>query len=271
MADEQRRTGPKIPEEYFQVPSSARIWNYWMGGRDNYPVDRAAGDAWVALHPEVITMAKESRKFLIRVVTFLAGQAGVRQFLDVGTGLPTMQNTHEVAQAIAPDSKIIYVDNDPIVLAHARALLTNTTPEGVTSYLDADYHDPDLIIADARNVLNFRQPIAVMFMGSLGHVAEFAETRSIINRVMAAVPPGSYLALYEGTNTTESARKAEEQYAETGAVAYHLRSIEQIAECFDGLELVQPGVVSITQWRPTVVEVGSNKSIGAYGALARKP
>ena len=106
MADEQRRTGPKVPEEYFQVPSSARIWNYWMGGRDNYPVDRAAGDAWVALHPEVITMAKESRKFLIRVVTFLAGKAGVRQFLDVGTGLPTMQNTHEVAQAIAPDSKI---------------------------------------------------------------------------------------------------------------------------------------------------------------------
>src|SRR5918997_5106782 len=150
------------------VPHSARIWNYWMGGKDNYEVDRAAGDAYVAVHPDIVTMAKQSRQFLIRVVRFLAGEAGMRQFLDIGTGLPTMQNTHEVAQQIAPESRIVYVDNDPLVLMHARTLLHNSTPEGVTTYVDADLHDPDLIISDARNVLNFARPIAVMLMGVLG-------------------------------------------------------------------------------------------------------
>ncbi|MGH3912529.1 MAG: SAM-dependent methyltransferase, partial [Pseudonocardiaceae bacterium] len=179
------------------VPHSARIWNYWMGGKDNYEVDRAAGDAWVAVHPGIISTATQSRQFLIRVVRFLAGEAGMRQFLDIGTGLPTMQNTHEVAQQVAPESRIVYVDNDPLVLVHARALLHNTTPEGVTTYVDADFHDPDLIIADARNVLNFNRPVAVMFMGVLGHVADFSEVRSIVARVMAAVPSGSYLALYD--------------------------------------------------------------------------
>ncbi|MGH3696043.1 MAG: SAM-dependent methyltransferase [Pseudonocardiaceae bacterium] len=167
------------------IPHSARIWNYWMGGKDNYEVDRAAGDAWIAVHPDIVTQAKQSRQFLIRAVRFLASEAGMRQFLDIGTGLPTMQNTHEVAQQVAPESRIVYVDNDPLVLAHARALLVNTTPEGVTTYVDADFHDPDLIIADARNVLNFHRPVAVMFMGVLGHVAEM---RSIVARVMVAAP-----------------------------------------------------------------------------------
>jgi S-adenosyl methyltransferase len=139
----------------FDVPHAARIWNYWMGGKDNYPVDRAAGDAVAEVYPDIVTMALQSRQFLIRAVRFLAGEAGIRQFLDIGTGLPTMQNTHEVAQAIAPDSRIVYVDNDPLVLAHARALLVNTTAQGVTTYVDADYHNPDLIISDARNVLDF--------------------------------------------------------------------------------------------------------------------
>jgi hypothetical protein len=183
-----------------------------------------------------------------------------------------MQNTHEVAQSIAPESRIVYVDNDPMVLAHARALLVNTTPEGVTGYVDADYHDPELIISDARNILNFSQPIAVMFMGSLGHAAKFDTARSIINRVLDAVLPGSYLALYEGTDTTEAAREAEQQYQETGAVAYHLRSVEQVRQCFTGLELVDPGVVSITQWRPNLSIVGTPvEPIGAYGGVARKP
>jgi hypothetical protein len=126
------------------VPHSARIWNYWLGGKDNFAVDREAGDAWIAKDPGVVNEAKQSRQFLIRVVRYLAGEVGIRQFLDIGTGLPTMQNTHEVAQSVAPDSRIVYVDNDPLVLAHARALLTNTTPEGVTAYVDADYHNPEL-------------------------------------------------------------------------------------------------------------------------------
>jgi hypothetical protein len=255
----------------FDVPHSARIWNYWMGGKDNYEVDRAAGDAWIAVHPDIVTHAKQSRQFLIRAVRFLAGEAGMRQFLDIGTGLPTMQNTHEVAQQIAPESRIVYVDNDPLVLAHARALLHNTTPEGVTTYVDSDVHDPDLIIADARNVLNFTQPIAVMFMGILGHVADIDEMRSIVARVMAAVPSGSYLALHDGTNTDKAYREAAVKYAETGAIPYNLRSPEQVGRCFEGLEMVDPGLVPITQWRPDTAEVGKIEPIDNYGAVARKP
>ncbi|MGH3905817.1 MAG: SAM-dependent methyltransferase [Pseudonocardiaceae bacterium] len=248
----------------FDVPHSARIWNYWMGGKDNYDVDRAAGDAWIAVNPNIVTLAKQSRQFLIRAVRFLAEEAGMRQFLDIGTGLPTMQNTHEVAQQIAPESRIVYVDNDPLVLTHARALLVNTTPEGVTTYMDADFHDPDLIISDARNVLNLTQPVAVMLMGVLGHVADFDEMRSIVARVMAAVPSGSYLALNDGTDTNE-------KYTESGAVPYNLRSPQQIEQCFEGLEMVDPGLVSITQWRPDTTEVGKVEPIDAHGAVARKP
>jgi S-adenosyl methyltransferase len=273
MADE-RHPAPRseLPSKIeFDVPHSARIWNYWMGGKDNYEVDRAAGDAWFAVHPDVVTVATQSRQFLIRVVRFLAEDVGMRQFLDIGTGLPTMQNTHEVAQQIAPESKIVYVDNDPLVLAHARALLVNTTPEGVTTYVDADFHDPDLIISDARNVLNFTEPVAVMFMGVLGHVADFDELQSIVARVMAAVSSGSYLVLWDTTDTDEAAREAAAKYAETGAVPYLLRSPEQIGRCFEGLEMMDPGLVSVTQWRPDTAEVGQTGPIGAYGAVARKP
>ena len=273
MADERPRDprSELTSKINFEVPHSARIWNYWMGGKDNYEVDRVAGDAWVAVHPEILTLAQQSRQFLIRVVRFLAGEAGMRQFLDIGTGLPTMQNTHDVAQQIAPESRIVYVDNDPLVLTHARALLVNTTPEGVTTYVDADLHDPDLIVSAARNVLNFTRPVAVMFMGALGHVADFDEMRSIVARVMAAVPSGSYLALEDGTGTSEAMREAAAKYAETGAIPYVVRSPEQIGQCFEGLEMVDPGLVSLTQWRPDTVEVGKVEPIDAYGAVARKP
>lgn len=131
-----------LDDRYLRTPSSARVWNYWLGGKDNYDVDRAAGDAVAATYPQIVTLARQSRQFLIRAVRVLAGELGVHQFLDIGTGLPTMLNTHEVAQAIAPEARVVYVDNDPIVLAHARVLLTNTTPEGVTAYVDADVHAP---------------------------------------------------------------------------------------------------------------------------------
>jgi hypothetical protein len=255
----------------YDVPGAARIWNYWMGGKDNYQVDRDAGDAGLAVY-DMATMAKQSRQFLIRVVRYLAGEAGVRQFLDIGTGLPTMQNTHEIAQSIAPESRIVYVDNDPMVLAHARALLTDTTPEGVTSYIDADYHDPELIISDARNVLNFNQPIGVMFMGSLGHVAESDEMVSIVGRVMDAVPSGSYLAVWDANDTNEAFVRLCENYKTTGGVPYNPRGIEQIGRCFEGLDMVDPGLVSITQWRPDTPEVGSVVPLeAATGAVARKP
>jgi S-adenosyl methyltransferase len=252
----------------YDVPNSARIWNYWMGGRDNYPVDRTAGDAWAEVHPDITALARESRRFLIRAVRYLTGEAGIRQFLDIGTGLPTMQNTHEVAQSVAPDSKIVYVDNDHLVLTHARALLTNTTPEGVTAYVHADLHDPELIISDARNILNLTQPVAVILFGILGHVADLDEACDIVARLMAPLPSGSYLAAQDGTNTSEAARKAAATYAESGAVPYLMRSPEQIERFFEGLELVEPGLVTVTHWRPNSV-VG--RTIDHYGAVARKP
>jgi hypothetical protein len=255
----------------FDVPHAARIWNYWMGGKDNYEADRAAGDAVAEVYPDIVTMATQSRQFLIRTVRFLAGEAGVHQFLDIGTGLPTMENTHEVAQQVAPESRIVYVDNDPLVLVHARALLCNTTPEGVTTYVDADVHDPDLIISDARNVLNFSQPVAVMFMGVLGYVVDFDEMRSIVARVMAAVPSGSYLVLWDGAKTGDAIVEGGAKLAESGAIPYNLRSLEQISQCFEGLQLVDPGLVPITLWRPDTAEIGKVEPIDAYGAVARKP
>src|ERR671930_1392053 len=137
------------------VPHSARIWNYWLGGKDNYSVDEAAGNAYTAVFPGIVTIARSSRAFLGRSIRYLVQEAGIRQFLDVGTGLPTVDNTHEVAQRVAPESKIVYVDNDPLVLVHAQALLTNTTPEGVTAYVEADLRDPDTILAEAAKTLDF--------------------------------------------------------------------------------------------------------------------
>jgi hypothetical protein len=252
------------------VPHSARIWNYWMGGRENFAVDREVGDVYIEKFPAIVTLAKEARRFLIRVVRHLAGEAGIRQFLDIGTGLPTMENTHEVAQRVAPDSRIVYVDNDPLVLAHARALLANTTDEGVTAYVDGDFYKPDQIVADARNVLNFNKPVAVMFMGVLGLVVDYEEMRSIVSRVMAAVPSGSYLALWDGTDTPDDLDEAQKDYEASGAPLYTVRSPEQIGRLFEGLEMVAPGLVSITRWRPDPADAGV-KPMNGYGAVARKP
>jgi hypothetical protein len=251
------------------TPHSARIWNYWMGGKDNYPVDREAGDAYIKAFPGIVDLAKESRRFLIRAVTHLAGEAGVHQFLDIGTGLPTMENTHEVAQRVAPESRVVYVDNDPLVLAHARALLVTATPEGETTYLDADLREPDRIITDAGKVLDFTQPIAVMFMGVLGHIADFDEARSIVARVVAAVPSGSYLVLWDSTNTSEGFDEAQQGYDDTGAVPYILRGPDQVTRFFEGLELLEPGLVSISRWRPDGADGGA--TVDGYGAVGRKP
>jgi S-adenosyl methyltransferase len=262
MADEPSLK-PHIDED---SPHAARVWNYWMGGKDNYAADRAAGDAVSRVYPDIVTMARQSRRFLIRAVSFLA-RGGTRQFLDIGTGLPTMQNTHEVAQRIAPTARIAYVDNDPMVLAHARALLANTTAEGMTTYIDADFHEPDAIVTAAGDALDLTRPVGVMFMGVLGYVDDFDEVRSIVSRVMAAVPPGSYLTLWDGTSTGDAVSEGASKYAESGAIPYHLRSPDQLKLCFDGLELVDPGLVPITRWRADTPA----EHIDAYGAIGRKP
>jgi ubiquinone/menaquinone biosynthesis C-methylase UbiE len=261
-----------LPAEYLQTPSSARVWNYWLGGKDHYAVDRAAGDAVASSYPQIVALARQSRQFLIRAVRVLAGELGVRQFLDIGTGLPTMLNTHEVAQAIAPNCRVVYVDNDPIVLAHARVLLRNTTPEGVTAYVDADVHDPETILAGARNVLNFDRPIAVMFLGILGYVADFDEATSIATRVMDAVSPGSYLLVRDNTDSGEAVREAADKYAESGVDPYHLRTVAQLSKFFTGLEMVEPGLVPVERWCPDKAEVGTvAEHTGDHGGLARKP
>ncbi|TCB96863.1 SAM-dependent methyltransferase [Micromonospora zingiberis] len=251
-----------------EVPHAARIWNYWMGGTDNFPSDRAAGAAVAEVYPEIVVMAQQSRRFLIRVVRHLAAQAGIRQFLDIGTGLPTLQNTHEVAQSVAPESRIVYVDNDPMALVHARALLGSTTPAGVTSYLPADYHEPERILAAAATTLDFDQPVAVMFMGVMGYEPDLDVVRSIVGRVMAATPSGSHLVLWDGTDTSPAVVSGAERLAQSGGVPYLLRSPEQLASCFEGLTMVPPGLVPITLWRPDDADA---QAIDAYGAVARKP
>lgn len=251
------------------VPHSARIWNYWLGGKDNYPVDEEAGDAYTAVFPGIVTIARSSRAFLRRNITYLVSEAGIRQFLDVGTGLPTADNTHEVAQRLAPEARIVYVDNDPLVLAHARALLTST-PEGATAYVDADVLDPKRILAAAAETLDLTRPTALILSNILGHVADHAQARSIVTTLMDALPSGSYLSVNDGSRGIDPVfEQAQDAYNESGAVPYNLRSVEEITAYFDGLELLEPGVVPVPLWRP---EAGSAPEvIGEHGGLARKP
>jgi O-methyltransferase involved in polyketide biosynthesis len=252
-----------------QVPHSARIWNYWLGGKDHYSVDRAAGEAFLEIYPDMVEVARAVRYFLARAVRYLAGEAGIRQFLDVGTGLPTADNTHEVAQRVAPESRIVYVDNDPLVLVHARALLTSRA-EGACAYLDADVRDPDKILQAAAETLDFSQPVALMMLGILGHVGDDEEARSIVRRLTEALPPGSYLTLSDGANTSKAREQAHKRYAQTGAVPYRLRRPAQIADLFDGLDLLEPGVVPVSQWRPDPSPFGPPHHVDTFGGVAVK-
>ncbi|PWI12838.1 S-adenosyl methyltransferase [Streptomyces sp. Act143] len=252
------------------VPHSARIWNYWLGGKDNYPVDAAAGDAYTAVFPGIVTIARSSRAFLRRTIAHLVTEAGIRQFLDVGTGLPTAQNTHEVAQRLAPEARIVYVDNDPSVLAHARALL-RSTDEGATAYIDADVTDPDRILAAAAKTLDLGRPTALILSNILGHVADHDQARSLVARLMDALPSGSYLAVNDGSLGIDPVfEQAQDAYNSSGAVPYNLRTAEEITAFFDGLDLIEPGVVPVTQWRP---EAGAPapEVVAEHGGVARKP
>lgn len=251
----------------------ARRYDYWLGGKDNFAADRDSGDAIAAAFPAIRTAVQENRAFLRRAVTFLTEQAGVRQFLDIGTGLPTANNTHEVAQAIAPESRIVYVDNDPLVLVHARALLTSS-PQGATAYLDADLRDTGKILGDAdvHNTLDFSQPVAVMLVAILHFIPDEADPYGIVARLVDAMPAGSYLVMTHATGDfwTPEAR-ADIASGRLGPLSPRTR--EQFARFFDGLELVSPGIVSIAEWRsenespprPTAAESY------AYGAVARIP
>jgi O-methyltransferase involved in polyketide biosynthesis len=263
------------------APHSARIWNYWLGGKDNYAIDREVGDDFLAIFPGQADIARYSRSFLGRAVRFLAADAGIRQFLDIGTGLPTADNTHEVAQRVAPESRIVYVDNDPLVLVHARALLTSD-PRGTTAYIDADLHDPDKILAGAASTLDFSQPVAVIILGILGHIPDSDDPGQIVARLVDGLAPGSYLVINDGTNVLwdpsagapaeDSARaRAIARYAAASGAPYHLRTPEQIEGFFAGLELVDPGVVSVSQWRAEADQDGLPPQVDAFSGVARKP
>ncbi|WP_077797326.1 SAM-dependent methyltransferase [Streptomyces sp. JHA26] len=270
MSDPATTPGPAHQKIDTSVPHSARIWNYWLGGKDNYPVDEQAGDAYTAVFPGIVTIARSSRAFLRRTITYLVAEAGIRQFLDVGTGLPTADNTHEVAQRIAPETRIVYVDNDPMVLAHARALLTST-PEGETAYIDADVLDPDRILAAAAATLDFDRPVALVLSNILGHVPDHDVARSVVTRLMDALPSGSYLSVNDGSRGIDpDFEQAQDAYNESGAAPYVLRTVEEITAFFDGLELVEPGVVPVPLWRPEATSPAP-VPIGEHGGLARKP
>src|SRR5581483_2908890 len=204
------------------VPHSARIWNYWLGGTDNYPVDQAAGDQFSAIYPGIVDIARADRAFLGRVVRYLAGPAGVRQFLDVGAGLPPAVNTHEAANQVTPDARTVYVDNDPLVLAHARNLLASG-PESDTHFVRADLGDPGTVLREAGQWLDLTQPVGLTLMGVLGHVTDYATARSIVASLLAGLAPGSYLAVNDSIDTSEALEQALLVYEASGAAPYRTR------------------------------------------------
>jgi S-adenosyl methyltransferase len=252
------------------VAHAARVYDYWLGGKDNFAVDRAAGDRALEVNPGILHGVRANRRFLGRAVRYLASEAGVRQFLDIGTGLPAMENTHEVAQAVTPDARIVYVDNDPIVLAHARALL-NTTSEGATAYVQADAQDTARILDAASRTLDLSKPVAVMILFVMHYIPDSAGPQQIVTRLMDAMPPGSYLTVSATTSDIDADRAAESVRrfnAQPVAARMNLRTREQIAAYFDGLDFIEPGLVPLPQWR---AEGSTGPVISAYAGMGRKP
>jgi len=252
------------------VAHPARVWNYWLGGKDNHPADRKAADRILEIMPNMGAVARSARAFLGRAVRHLVAEEGVRQFLDIGTGLPTENNTHQIAQSIAPESRIVYVDNDPIVLVHARALLTGT-PEGVTDYIDADVRDPDTILRLAANVLDFNKPIAVILMGILNFVEDTDETNQIVAKLLDAVPSGSYLVVdHPASDIAAEYVEVEEHWNEVSPARITMRTHAEVCRYFDGLELLEPGVVQMNLWRPDHADEPA-ENIPEYAGVGRKP
>ncbi|WNI22160.1 SAM-dependent methyltransferase [Streptomyces sp. ITFR-16] len=251
------------------VAHNARVWNYWLGGKDHFPVDRAVGDQVTAMYPSIGEVARADRAFLGRAVRYLAGDAGIGQFLDIGTGLPTADNTHEVAQHTAPDARVVYVDNDPIVLAHARSLLTSS-PEGATEYVDADARRPELILRAAQPTLDLRRPVAVMLLGILNFVLDTDEATRVVRVLMDAVPSGSYLVLTHPTLELggEGNEAAMRFWNENATPPITARTRFEFASFLTGLDLVEPGIVSCARWRPSPGT--AEPEVAQFGAVARK-
>ena len=254
------------------IAHQARIYDYWLGGKDNFAVDREAAEQALAAYPELRRGVRAQRAFLASAVGYLAGQAGIRQFLDIGTGIPTANNTHEVAQAVAPDSRVVYVDNDPMVLAHARALLTSALP-GATSYLDADLRDTDKVLAAAAEQLDFRQPVAVLLIGILQLIPDDDDPHAIVAQLLKAVPSGSWLAIFHPASdiNPEQMAEAARRVNSRSAGNTTLRPRAAIERFFDGTQLLDPGLVQVQRWRPGSAAPDDGVQIAGYAGLSRKP
>jgi S-adenosyl methyltransferase len=250
---------------------AARIYDYWLGGKDNFAADREAGDRAVEANPDILRGVRANRRFLGRAVRCLAGEARIRQFLDIGTGLPAMDNTHEVAQAVAPDARVVYVDNDPIVLAHARALLTGT-PEGYTACIDGDARDTAAILEDASRELDFSQPVAIMTLMVLQHIPDSDDPQRIVARLVDAMPPGSYLVVSDTASDIRPEVVAESQRRLNARMAGRQtrRTRAEIQQYFTGLEMVPPGLVTLNRWRPEADDPDPGEDIAAYCGIGRK-
>ncbi len=279
MADQKKPFRSVIPDQDLppareidtSVPHIARIYNYWLGGKDNFAVDREAAEQVIRSYSAILPGVRANRAFLGRAVRYLAAEAGIRQFLDIGTGIPSANNTHEGAQATAPDSQGGYVDNDPIVLAHARALLTSVT--GTTTYLDADVRDPASILSGAAATLDFGQPVAVMLIAIMHCVPDEDDPYAIVDQLMRAVPPGSYLVLSQPAKDMIPDKSAQAEAALTQAMRQKVqyRTHAEVSRFFDGLELVAPGVVHLPEWRPDEPVDPDGPVTGMWGGAARKP
>ena len=233
------------------VAHSARVHDYWLGGKDNFAADRKAGDAVMAAYPGIVESVRANRAFLARAVRFLAKDAGVTQFLDIGTGIPAADNTHEVAQSVTPDARIVYVDYDPVVLQHARVLLTSTVP-GTVDYIDADLRDPGKILREAARALDFTRPVAVMLIAVMHLIVDADDPYGIVGQLKAALAPGSYLALSQvaADIETEQVAEARRRYNSLARETQRHRTREEVTRFFDGLTLVDPGVVPVQRWHP---------------------
>jgi SAM-dependent methyltransferase len=252
------------------VAHVARVYDYWLGGKDNFAADRLAGEQAIQAYPDIVFSVRANRAFLARTVRYLAREAGIRQYLDIGTGIPTANNTHEVAQSVVPGCHVVYVDNDPVVLAHARALLVSGG-QGLTNYIDADLRDTERILADAALTLDFSQPVAIMLMAILQHIDDSEDPAAIVARLLGAVPPGSYLVMSHPAADIETEAMAQmaERLNKLMAEKVTFRTRAQVARFFEGLDMVEPGLVRVQEWRPDT-EIEAKSPAALWGGMGRK-
>ena len=267
-------TGSAPNELNTNVPQSARVYDYWLGGKDNFPADRAMAEAIAQQVPSIRTQVRAQRAFMGRAVRFLVAEAGIRQFLDIGTGNPSAGNVHEVAQELAPESRVVYVDNDPIALTHSRALLSSTPAAGQLAFILADLRQPEAILGDpvAAKTLDLGQPVALVLVGIMHHLRDDDDPQAILATLLDALVPGSYLVLTQSTPDFDpEAMRGLAEVSERGGITNVPRSFADTERFFAGLDLVRPGLVPLPDWRPDLGPAQEGGQSYAYGGVARKP